>query len=173
MSEPAERRHPTPEELPAFFAAQPKILTAAGVVIRHQDGRVLMVRPTYRDGWQFPGGMVEAEERPTVAAIRETREEIGLDLPVGRLVSVAYRRASPPIPSSLQLVFDGGVHGDELFAAIRLDDFELAEWRLADLEGAVALTRETGRTRLAATFAALEDGTTVYLEDGVVLAGEV
>lgn len=169
MSE-TERRHPAPDELPAFFAAQPKLLTAAGALLRHHDGRVLVVRPTYRDGWQFPGGIVEDDEAPSVAAARETREEIGLDIDIGRLLSVAYRRSAHPLPASLQLVFDAGAHGDELFAAIVLDTFELAEWRLVSTSCASALTGPRGRTRLVATFAALEDGTTRYLEDGVPMS---
>ncbi|MGI8869544.1 MAG: NUDIX domain-containing protein [Mycobacteriales bacterium] len=160
------RRHPTPDELPEFFAGLAKILTAAGLLIRHRDGRVLIVRPTYREGWQLPGGMVEADEPPSVAAGRETEEEVGLRLPVGRLLSVAYRRGAVPVPDNMQLVFDGGEHDEAIFAGVVLDDFELAEWRLVTEAEVVALTRETGRPRVIATFRALRAGTTAYLEDG-------
>jgi 8-oxo-dGTP diphosphatase len=34
--------------------AQPRV--AAGLIVRGVDGRVLMVRPTYKDGWDIPGG---------------------------------------------------------------------------------------------------------------------
>ena len=47
------------------------------------DGeRVLLVRHTYgdRQRWELPGGYVHRDEAPAVAARRELREEVGLDL---------------------------------------------------------------------------------------------
>lgn len=42
------------------------------------DGKVLLVKNTYRDGWVFPGGLVDKGEAPHEAAIRELREETAL-----------------------------------------------------------------------------------------------
>lgn len=52
-------------------------------------GRVLLVRHTGDGRWGFIGGMVEPEEEPTVAAVRETEEEAGLKVEVVELVTVA------------------------------------------------------------------------------------
>jgi 8-oxo-dGTP diphosphatase len=52
---------------------------AAAVVV--EDGRVLLVRRRVKEGtlsWQFPAGAIEAGETPEQAAVRETREEVGL-----------------------------------------------------------------------------------------------
>lgn len=51
----------------------------------HHAGRVLMLRQSYQPRWTFPGGGIEAGERAEDAAVRELREEIGLDVEVGEL----------------------------------------------------------------------------------------
>ena len=48
-------------------------------------GRVLVLRQSYRPGATFPGGGLRAGEDPEAAARRELHEEVGLDIPAGRL----------------------------------------------------------------------------------------
>ena len=54
--------------------------SAGGVVVRHAQGRplVLLIRDSYGH-WGFPKGHLERGERADAAAIREVREETGLD----------------------------------------------------------------------------------------------
>jgi len=62
-------------------APQPLMLVVA-VALVDADGRVLIAqRPEGRSMaglWEFPGGKIEADERPEDALIRELREELGI-----------------------------------------------------------------------------------------------
>ncbi len=52
-------------------------------VALERDGRVLMVRRArdpFAGYWEFPGGYVDLGETPMMAAIREAREELGVDV---------------------------------------------------------------------------------------------
>jgi len=46
--------------------------------ISRPDGRLLLVRHSYKQGWATPGGFVNRGETPAVAAVREAWEEVGL-----------------------------------------------------------------------------------------------
>jgi 8-oxo-dGTP pyrophosphatase MutT (NUDIX family) len=62
-------------------AARAKLETSAGgVVYRVHEGETLflLIRDSYRN-WGFPKGHLEPEEQPDAAAMREVREETGLD----------------------------------------------------------------------------------------------
>jgi 8-oxo-dGTP pyrophosphatase MutT (NUDIX family) len=48
-----------------------------------KDGQILLVKPTYQNGWYLVGGGVKRSETPEQAARREAKEEVGAEL--GRL----------------------------------------------------------------------------------------
>jgi 8-oxo-dGTP pyrophosphatase MutT (NUDIX family) len=76
-----------------WLATQPKKLVGAKVVIKSVDGKVLLVKPTYKPTWQLPGGVVEASESPLTAAVREVCEEteITCDEADFQLIDVVFR----------------------------------------------------------------------------------
>jgi ADP-ribose pyrophosphatase YjhB (NUDIX family) len=55
-------------------------LTLGVRVMMIQDGRVLLVRHTYMEGWFMPGGGMKRGETFEQAARREAREEVGAEM---------------------------------------------------------------------------------------------
>jgi ADP-ribose pyrophosphatase YjhB (NUDIX family) len=65
------------------------LLPSVSVLPVGQDGRLLLVRHAgHDDGWGVLGGAIEVGESPAEAAVRETREEIGVDVRLVRLLDV-------------------------------------------------------------------------------------
>src|SRR5262249_45981838 len=69
--------------------------------ITDDAGRIVLVRRAIEPGygkWVFPGGYVDRGERVIDAAIREAREEAGLEIRLERLVNVySYTDRAPVI----------------------------------------------------------------------------
>lgn len=93
------------------------------------EGRVLMLRPSYRRTLDFPGGGLDAGEAPRAGACRELAEEVGLDI----------------APDALQLAHEMTALWDW-----RHDHVAIFELRLA----ARPLLRPDGREIVAAEFMA-------------------
>jgi ADP-ribose pyrophosphatase YjhB (NUDIX family) len=67
----------------------------AAAIPRDDEGRIWLLRRTLHEGagrWTFPGGFVELGESVEDAAVRETREELQMEIELGSLVGV-YSRA--------------------------------------------------------------------------------
>lgn len=63
------------------------INVVAAVIMK--DGKVFATQRGYgefKDGWEFPGGKVEAGESPEEALRREIREELEVEINVGDLI---------------------------------------------------------------------------------------
>ena len=82
-----------------IFYQDPKV--AVGTIITDEQSRIVLVRRAIEPGygkWVFPGGFVDRGEEVTVAAIREAREESGLDIRLERLINVySYPGRAPVI----------------------------------------------------------------------------
>ncbi|MFH9012111.1 NUDIX domain-containing protein [Streptomyces sp. NPDC017943] len=141
---------------------------AAGVLLFDEQDRVLLVDPTYKAGWEFPGGVVEPGEAPARAGMREVAEETGirLDEAPGLLV-VDWERPEPPGYGGLRLLFDGGILDSADAARLLLPGPELRDCRFVTEEEAAGLLPPVRYQRLRWALRARERGAAFYLEAGV------
>lgn len=86
------------------------IISAAGVVL-NEKGEILLVK-TYRDGWVFPGGIVEVGENVIDGVKREIMEEAGVEVEVNELFCVSSNTCKHPgyngvreVPTKIMLDF--------------------------------------------------------------------
>ena len=145
-------------------AHQARKRVAADVLIRDPAGRVLVVDPTYKQGWDLPGGMIEANESPRTGARRELTEELRLAVVPGRPLVIEWVDAHGPWDDQIVLVFDGGTLTDAQIAAIEIGDDEIADWRFVDPHEPDVPLRAHLRWRLGHAVDALASDTVRYLE---------
>jgi len=89
----------------------PKV--AVGTIITTREGRIVLVRRAIEPGyglWVFPGGYVDRGEEVMSAAVREAREEAGLEVRLDGLVNI-YSYAGRPL---IIIVYTASVVSGEL-----------------------------------------------------------
>jgi 8-oxo-dGTP diphosphatase len=152
--------------LSAFDLALPRKRMAAGVLLFDLHGRVLLVKPIYKDYWDMPGGAVELNESPRDAARREVGEELGLDREPGTLLCVDWVPPRSDRSEGLITIFDGGFLAPDDIARIRLPPEELASCEFVEVVKAPELLSPLLGRRVAECVAARAEGRSVYLENG-------
>ena len=150
----------------SFFESLPKKRMASVALLLNAQNEILIVKPVYREHWLLPGGIVEEGESPRQACIREVREELGLDVSVGKLLCVDYKVQQTMREEGLEFVFFGGIFHEETIGQIQVQIEELCEIRFVRLEDAIVMLNPWSARRLPFAFRAYQNGTTVYLEDG-------
>lgn len=127
--------------LRSHVGTAPVLLPSASAMIFDGQRRVLMVRPEGRDDWVIPGGCVDPGEHPEATAVREAKEETGLDIEIVKLMGVF---AGP----DLRVTYDNGDIVDYVMTTysariaggtLAALDGELAEMRFATRDEMVAL----------------------------------
>jgi 8-oxo-dGTP pyrophosphatase MutT (NUDIX family) len=64
------------------------LVPSANVIVVNESGAVLMIHRTDNDNWALPGGAMDLGESLVDTAVRETKEETGIDCEVTGLVGI-------------------------------------------------------------------------------------
>jgi 8-oxo-dGTP diphosphatase len=145
-----------------WFAELATVVAAAAALFTDPAGRVLLVKPNYRDHWSLAGGILEHGEPPHVGCCREVSEELGLDFELGPLLVVGW---APPggarTKPVVHFVFEGGVLAAD--TPIRLQSSELDDYRFVDAGDLDRYLPPVISARVAAALRSRGTGATVYL----------
>jgi len=76
---------------------------SAYALVRNDAGEVLMVKPSWHDKWELPGGGVEVEETLSQAIVRECMEETGYRVTITSVTPIHV--------------------GEQFFKGVRVDKF--------------------------------------------------
>lgn len=127
------------------LATLEKRVSSAAAALYDATGRVLVVKANYKKYWSFPGGIIDAGETPRLAAARETREEVGLEIDADRLnFRITVDRVSP-IAQTYQFIFEQEV-SSELLEQVVLDGTEIEDYALVTREQIIAGDRYYSQT---------------------------
>lgn len=147
-----------------YFSNLPKKHIGAVVLIFNQNHQLLIVKPSYKDGWSVPGGGVNIDETPMIAALRETKEEVNLDLENITLVCVEYTTKKGIKPETLQFIFYGGELEESEISKIMLNKNEHSDFRFVDISEAISLFSERLQYAMPFCVEAIKNKNMAYIE---------
>lgn len=144
------------QEQNEYYNRQPSKRVGGGMWLEDSQGRLMIVKPSYKKGWAPVGGVVDANESPLDGAIRETTEEIGITLAPDRLTLAGYRytQARNGRDEDTNVFFRAQLTDAEI-AAIKLQPEELTEYKFVTKE---ELSQYADTPRIQALVAAWQGG---------------
>jgi len=148
----------------AFHQSLPKKRMSAGCLLFDHQNRILLVNPTYKKQWEVPGGIVEQDESPLQACVREIQEELGLTIQPKRLLCVDYGPTSGDRLENLSFIFDGGQLSTTNIENITLEKSELSEYRFCTPDETAALLHTRVEQRVQQCLSIINTDQTLYLE---------
>ena len=137
-------------------------LMSAKVIVLDEQGKILLLEEPRKSYLALPGGTGQMHESPRQTAIREVKEETGLDVILQALLCVDYED-------------DGGIeHLNFTFQARKADpsqevcfpDGEASGHRYVEFEEAKPLVNPRSAERFIQCMDAIKTGIPLYLENG-------
>lgn len=142
----------------------PKKQVGTAILFFNSNGELLIVKPDYKDGWLVPGGSCDDNESPLNGALREAREEIGIEVSVLDLAGVYYAPRKGVYADSLKFIFNGGTLTEEQISNIQLQTEELEEYTFLPQEEAIPLLSPSLQRSVPECLRAIVEKKVVYVE---------
>jgi 8-oxo-dGTP pyrophosphatase MutT (NUDIX family) len=123
-----------------FYNSQPGKRASAAMIMR-RDGKYLMIKHDYKDVMTFPSGLNDPNESPKTTAIREAKEEVGLDLTSDAVsfYAVTYIGEQYGFKDRFHFFFVTDINDQQLASLVFEEGIEHHEWtevdRIAELAG--------------------------------------
>lgn len=138
----------------------PKYTVGAICIIQRDDGAILLVRQSYGRRWGTPGGLAKRHERPEIAAVRETREEVNLDVELVSEAAVVVE----PVPHRVDIVYLARAASGASLGDVRPSSPEIqrVEWFTLDALPNLQVETVTALQALARTGALDLSGTELW-----------
>ncbi|MFH1433575.1 MAG: NUDIX hydrolase [Candidatus Uhrbacteria bacterium] len=115
----------------------PKKRLASGVLLFNDADQLLIVKPSYKNHWSIPGGIVDLDESPTECVVRECNEEVGISIRSPRLVCVDYRSADVERNEHINFVYLADQLIDSDIDSIEIDGDEIIEYKFVFMPDAL------------------------------------
>lgn len=149
-----------------FYRSLPTKRMAAGVLFLNESAQVLLVEPTYKQHWEIPGGIVERDESPLAAVVREVHEELGLNIESRSLTlaGLDYIAGKGPKTEALMFVFHGGTLTDAQIQTLAPDRSELKSFRFVGRNELPALLGRSIAARVQRALTANANRGVAYFE---------
>ena len=140
----------------------PRKRVIAQALLHDQRGRILLCELTYKREWDLPGGVVEPDESPADALVRELQEELGITVRIRGLRTVNWLPAWSGWDDAIVLVFDLGVADSSITSSMRLQRTEIKGVHWCDQD----IVRDRATKVTIELLDALDAGAPAYREHG-------
>lgn len=102
-----------------------KRASSSTLLLENSAGELLIVKANYKKHWTVPGGVIGERETPLHAAVRETYEEVGVQINPADVEFVAVINRSGPVFDTYQFVFKAALPEN---ATIHLQSDEIDDY---------------------------------------------
>lgn len=153
-----------------YYDSLDKKRVSVGTLFFDKAGKLLIVKPTYKNNWILVGGTVDKNESPMQAALRETKEELNLKVKNLKLLSIEYKKFDTYKNEALFFLFYGGHLSAKEISQIKLPADELENYQFVAIAKAKKLLSLTAGSKLADCMKAIKSKKIVYHENGQKLA---
>ncbi len=147
-----------------YYDSLDKKPMGAGALFFNNKKELLILKPTYKNYWSIPGGVVDKNESPLEACTREIKEELALNIKIKKLLCMSYYHIKNKKGESIQFMFWGGILNSKQIAKIKLPEDEISEFKFVKIKDALNLVSENMRKRMQMSSKALKNNTISYFE---------